>query len=850
MGFYKDYLQSEKGDEELIDALSKGPDEVIRALNKGVRIEARDREGRSALMNAAANGYMDVVKVLLERKADINAAKYEGTCVLHCACMGGHEDIVRLLIEKGAQLDQWDNHRHNTLQVAAKGDHVEIVELLLDNGLKLEETCDGKTALHLAAKNKNEKIMSLLLDRGANIDAKCSKGKTALFYACTKGIESNVKILLQRGARIDVTDEDGSTCLAFAVESGNESLVKLLLDSGVNIDTSERCWKNPLYLATYNSSETMIQLLLDRGADVTSVGRCWDLNSTLHYACKRGFENIVRQLVERGANVQEEGESGQSVLHAAVLSGNENIVKFILDFELDVSGKEEIRFERTPLHFAAKEGHLHLIELLLRRGAAVNEKDKLGRTALYFATNRKHDCAVELLLERGASIDFTCTSWVHPFKSSRQGKVSFNYHRKLHSALHVAAELGNELIARKFLDRGIDVNIRGENNLTALHVASVQGQTEVVRLLLDHGADMTIKTFFSNQSTALHLACLYGQVDVVKLLLDNGANINEKDESGDSALFVAIRKKSQAIIRVLLDYGADEELKNQSHSTPLLYAIQQMKREEEEQAKKESNSWNYYYSDDFSEYNYLKIIEQLLDHGVNTGVCTNEEFPATVLQYAMNQYYKRTVKLLLNYGADINECTLGTYCSRIEVIKKMVQMLSKKEYVNEDLVNTIKGNFFPSKDQVKCQEEIDKMKTERIGNSAILFYDLLTCDNLTQLAAFARNEDMLQSFKSSEYDKFPFPVYQSTLNYQLQKGLWRKLLLSKVQGFFHAVANVKENRGLAKLPAFCISEIFSYLRNRDLRTLIRVCNIKFDVEMNEISITSPRGYSVMLSEMK
>lgn len=198
-------------------------------------------------------------------------------------------------------------------------------------------------------------------------------------------------------------------------------------------------------------------------------------------------------------------------------------------------------------------------------------------------------------------------------------------------------------------------------------------------------------------------------------------------------------------------------------------------------------------------------------------------------------------ELLLYYGANVNEKTKDAK-NLIEsaqtepaeiLIQHVVKLLSKEEFVHLDVLNSIKNNVKYSLLQKQCQLEIDKMKSERIGNSTILFYDLLATDNPSQLAAFANNEDVLQIFKSKECQE-KFPIYSRTLRYQMKKGMWRELLLSKVRNFFHAVANVKENKGLAKLPAFCISKIFGLMPNRDLRTLMRVCNITYHSEISDL----------------
>lgn len=135
----------------------------------------------------------------------------------------------------------------------------------------------------------------------------------------------------------------------------------------------------------------------------------------------------------------------------------------------------------------------------------------------------------------------------------------------------------------------------------------------------------------------------------------------------------------------------------------------------------------------------------------------------------------------------------------------------------------------------RCQKEIEKMQVTFVGNSVVLFYDILISNNLSQLAAYAKNEEIKRTFKLKSY-KMLFPVFTNRLNYQFTKGLWRKILENKVRGFFNAVSNIKGNENLPRLPTVCIDKIFSYFRNRELRILILICKFDLGVEISDINI--------------
>lgn len=161
-------------------------------------------------------------------------------------------------------------------------------------------------------------------------------------------------------------------------------------------------------------------------------------------------------------------------------------------------------------------------------------------------------------------------------------------------------------------------------------------------------------------------------------------------------------------------------------------------------------------------------------------------------------------------------------------------------YFNQQILDIINETSDLQSYKIECEKEVKLMKENIIPKTTISFYNLLTTSDLNQLAAYATNSNVLKAFKfqykiSSEPRKM-FHVYYDDLRYQIKKGLWHKLLLSKVFGFFSAVAEAEGNEGLPKLPALCVAEIFSYLSNRDLQILHHVCNVKLDIFISDVTL--------------
>jgi len=172
----------------LVD-LSNG-EEVLRSMR------ARQVNGNTDLMVAAAAGNVEAVRDLLAKRAMVNPRNLSGATALMAASAGGFEDIARVLIEKGARVD--------------------------------EKSSKGYTALMLAAKGGQEAIVDLLLANGADVNLADGGKHTAIMYAIDGGQIRIAKRLLESGARTDYRAKSGMSPLALASARENQELVSLL----------------------------------------------------------------------------------------------------------------------------------------------------------------------------------------------------------------------------------------------------------------------------------------------------------------------------------------------------------------------------------------------------------------------------------------------------------------------------------------------------------------------------------------------------------------------------------------------------------------------------------------------
>lgn len=187
------------------------------------------------LHRAAFEGDLTKLKTILKR-GDVNQLDKENRTPLHLACANGKYDAVRMLCEhSNINLNLCDNERRSALMKCVQCEHQTCLKILLDKGADVSLSDEnGNTALHIAASIPNSDICYLLSDYHANPKAKNKDGATPLHVAASLGTDEIVKLMLASGVNIDELDENEKTPLMHAAHKGHLTTVNLLLSKNAN----------------------------------------------------------------------------------------------------------------------------------------------------------------------------------------------------------------------------------------------------------------------------------------------------------------------------------------------------------------------------------------------------------------------------------------------------------------------------------------------------------------------------------------------------------------------------------------------------------------------------------------
>lgn len=365
-------------------------------------------------------------------------------------------------------------------------------------------------------------------------------------------------------------------------------IVKYLVDNGIyQVDsiTLPDKW-SPLHYAANSGSYEVIKFLVEKGADINRKDS--DGNTPLHLACRSlGDKESILYMLDHGVNPKLKNNEGQTPYMKIETDGDigcEILEAFISRKAATIETKNE--FGLTPLVRAAQSGNLKLAKFCISHGADVDARDPTDqRTALILAAYKNDVPMIELLLDYLADIEakdeygntafleaveFDCPDAIyclHKHNCKTNLITPDNY-----TPMMIAAKYGALKSLEALVKIGCDINWQRPNDIfTALEMAVNVGNLDTINKLIDLGAN--IERYGKVLVSILHSAVYRQNIDVIKLLVKRGANIEDKcRKDGATPLYDAYQFDRIVSFVYMLSIGANPNAKNKN-GVSILFGI-------------------------------------------------------------------------------------------------------------------------------------------------------------------------------------------------------------------------------------------------------------------------------------
>ncbi len=380
--------------------------------------------------------------------------------------------------------------------------------------------CGPDISIHKAASTGNIEAVKQHIAAGADVNAK-SAISTPLHQAAYKGHKEIAELLIAAGADVNASRigsytrgnnvkeyNNGITPLHDAAAMGHKEIAELLIAKGANVNAKSVRGHTPVDRAR-RKKEINILLLKHGGKSGAS--------DSIHVAADLGNIEAVKQHLAAGADVDAKFEDNQSTrfwelagrtpLHYAAEDGHKEIAELLITNGADVNARKADGW--SPLHQAAHRGNREIVELLIAKSADVNAKENFGPTPLDWAIRRTHTETATLLRKHGG-------------KSGEELPPA-----SLFEVLRLDLHWVEDLIAK-----GADVNAKAVDGGTPLFFAARLGRKdllrskEIVELLIAKGADVNVRGHFG--MTPLNMVDYKGGKEIANLLRKHGGKTGEE----------------------------------------------------------------------------------------------------------------------------------------------------------------------------------------------------------------------------------------------------------------------------------------------------------------------------------
>lgn len=428
---------------------------------------------------------------------------------------------VRELLQQRVDVNAPEGDGATALHWAVYGDDAALVDLLIAAGAKAGVANDlGVTPLHLASANGNATIVTRLLDTGANPNAASQAGVTPLMEASRSGSVPAVRALLARSAHVNAAEGDrGQTALMWAVARRHPAVVAVLLEHKADVHARTRV--RPLTVMLDQGPRRTVKTSMQDARQIEAGG-----STAIIFAAEAGDAESARHLLAAGAHVNDTAADGASALVRAAFAGQPAVARVLIDAGADVNAAGA---GYSALHAAALRGDLATVNALLVAGANPDAQ-----------------------LTKGSPVRRFGSQWALP--ATMTGGTP----------LLVAATYLEVEILRALLQARANPHVRlvtgGTTPLLAAAGIPVEKEARPTDLARWHIVDSDTPIVPRDEADV---------VAATQWLIDAGADVNQANDTGDTALHAAAAAGMTQLIQLLADRGASLDAKNQAGLTPL-----------------------------------------------------------------------------------------------------------------------------------------------------------------------------------------------------------------------------------------------------------------------------------------
>ncbi|XP_048241956.1 transient receptor potential cation channel subfamily A member 1 homolog isoform X2 [Haliotis rufescens] len=537
------HLSAENGHEKVANILlSKGID---------VKLTQARNDGMWPVHLAAASGKLSIVEELTSQPEDFNRTNRHNSTALHIAAQYNRCDVANYILQqKDGSLGRKDKDGNTALHIAARYGHTKLVRSLMDRGADISSTnVQRQIPLHAAAEHGHMDTFNVLLT---------PSNPTNSSESLKVDVETKKKIVELLESLVGAGDPQEKEKIIGSISEVLQILLSSKKQSGVNDVTRQKAAQLIQTLVDVKDTKEKERLIkrisevLQEAPGVLTLdeddaGKRFQHIVTMVVDVKRwksraaktpqdnGVESGSNLANERNVRRQSKGTNSVQPLNGGSRGGSAPVAPYesllgLLHAHIWINSEDQKG--NTPLHLAASSGQEDIVTCILRNYSVVpNRKNNSERTALHLAAIKGNTRSAEVIVKGSGNAVF----------AEDQGG---------NTPLHLAAQGRHKDTVQLLLLHGADTKHMNASGHNVLDLAASSGCEETCNILIRF--DSHAKEDLHHKTSPLNLACKNGHLRVVKLLLENDGDVNVKDERGLNCLDLAVDNKHRDVARHII----------------------------------------------------------------------------------------------------------------------------------------------------------------------------------------------------------------------------------------------------------------------------------------------------------
>ncbi|XP_022094133.1 ankyrin repeat, PH and SEC7 domain containing protein secG-like isoform X1 [Acanthaster planci] len=325
------------------------------------------------------------------------------------------------------------------------------------------------------------------------------------------------------------------------IPTGRRSASNMSLAVCVSVTDST----HELMEAAEKGDASVVRRVLKESSADMNFGHSGDYRTALLRACQYGQVDVVKELLEAGADTSIRTVKNRTLLHEACVGGHPKVLELLLDRFDDIDAVDAEG--QSACHVAGFQGELECLQVLAEKGADTSLEDKNLKSPAHLAAERNHPRILSYLLSKGVDIE----------TSDRLGRRPTHY-----AAIHGGLE---SLIL--FVQGNCDTLATDNAGCIPAHFAAKKDHLDCLRFLVKHGTDLAARD--GSGRTLAHMAAQSGAMTCLHWLFEKGADALAKDTQGNTPAHLAASGGHAKCFNCCLQHNGSLDAINDRQDTPM-----------------------------------------------------------------------------------------------------------------------------------------------------------------------------------------------------------------------------------------------------------------------------------------